>query len=255
MKVSIVTVVYNNPQVREALDSILSQEADCEKELIVIDGGSKDGTLEVLRSYAEKISILVSEPDKGVWDAMNKGIRLATGDIVGTLNSDDVYYDKRALRHILRAFEDPTVDVVYGDLVMVEREDTRRIFRYWKSCPYRSGLFEGGWQPPHPTLYVRRRIFKTLGVLDPDCPTPDHEFPIRLLHNHGLKSNYISQILVRMRLGGISTANRWGFLTVARQTKNVAKSCGVKVGPFYVLRKALHKFPQIWQRPRPDLVG
>ena len=153
MKISIVTVVYNNPQVGEALDSILAQHLDPgdELELVVIDGGSSDETLDVLERYRSRLGVFVSERDGGIYDGMNKGIERATGDIIGTLNSDDLYQDDRVLATVLEAFRDGDAQVVYGDLVYVKADEPSKIVRYWKSRPYEEGLFERGWMPPHPT--------------------------------------------------------------------------------------------------------
>ena len=160
MKVSIVTPVYNDPRVERALDSILSQRFGGELELIVIDGGSTDETLKVLSKYQDRISILVSEPDEGIYDSMNKGIRLATGDVVGILNADDRYNDPFVLRDVSIAMNDPSIDACYGDLVYVDSKD--RVVRYWKSGYYKPFKFYLGWMPPHPTFFVGRRLYEEI---------------------------------------------------------------------------------------------
>jgi len=203
MKISIVTVVYNDHRVRRALDSILAQRHDAQLELIVVDGGSTDGTLEILQQYRRHITTLISEPDNGIYDAMNKGIARATGDIVGTLNADDVYQDVHVLQDVASAFQDPQVEACYGDLVYVNGRD--QVVRYWRSGKYRRAKFYFGWMPPHPTFFVRRHLYDRYGVFDTRYHlAADYELMLRFILKNRVTPYYIDRVLVRMTIGGKS---------------------------------------------------
>ena len=204
MKISIITVAYNsNKTIGDAINSVLSQTYE-NIEYIIIDGGSADGTVEVIQSYRDKISRFISEPDNGIYDAMNKGISKATGDIIGFLNSDDIYADTEVLAKIANVFKDPKVDAIYADLVYVT-QDNSRIVRYWKSKPFLKGDFAKGWCPAHPTFYVRKSAIERLGSFDQSYKlAADMEFMLRYLEQGQLGVVYIPHVLVRMRLGGAS---------------------------------------------------
>src|SRR3990170_5952894 len=166
MKISVITVVRNGAATIE--DTILSVASQAYPlvEHIIIDGGSTDGTVDLIRKHMDKIAVVKSEPDRGMYDAMNKGLALATGDIIGFLNADDVYADSRVLEEIVHAMETQKMDACYGDLAYVDRMDSRKVVRYWKSQTYQDGLFEKGWMPAHPTFYARRRIYEQYGGYD-----------------------------------------------------------------------------------------
>src|SRR5438309_625440 len=167
MKISIVTVCFNaESTIRDTVRSI-SEQSHAEVEHLVIDGKSTDDTLSIVHACGSKVELrVVSEPDSGIYDAMNKGIALATGDIVGFLNSDDFYASNDVLTTVARVMADPEVDACFGDLCYVRKIDTRWVVRYWRSSPYYSGLFERGWCPPHPTFFVRREVYRRFGGFD-----------------------------------------------------------------------------------------
>ena len=161
MKISIITVVYNNINtIQDAMNSVLSQHYD-ELEYIIVDGASTDGTIEVIKEaikrYPERSIKFISEKDHGIYDAMNKGIGLVMGEVVGLLNGDDVYANQLVLKKVADVFTDPLIDACYSDLVYVDNCDLSKVIRYWKSCDYQDGLFAKGWAPPHPTFFVRRK--------------------------------------------------------------------------------------------------
>ena len=163
MKVSVITVAYNSGRtIGDTLRSVATQSY-ANIEHIVVDGGSTDNTLKQVKQNGRHVALLISEPDGGIYDAMNKGLSFATGDIVGFLNSDDVLYDNNAIQHIAAAFFDDTIDAVFGDLVFVDPSDTSKIVRFWKSSPYVQGNCRKGWMPPHPTFYVRTAALKAAG--------------------------------------------------------------------------------------------
>ena len=165
MKISVITVAYNSAKtIGDTLDSV-GMQTHADVEHIVIDGASKDKTVEMVLSYSNSNISLFSEPDKGIYDAMNKGISKAMGDIIGFLNSDDIYADTKVLAKVANAFKDPKVDAIYADLVYVT-QDNSRIVRHWKSKPFLKGGFAKGWCPAHPTFYVRKSAIERLGLFD-----------------------------------------------------------------------------------------
>lgn len=204
MKVSVVTPVLNDRRVGRALDSVLRQEHDRLLELVVIDGGSTDGTLDVLERYRDKI-VLMSEPDHGIYDAMNKGIERATGDIVGILNADDQYNGRFVLRDVAAAFDDPTVGACYGNLVYVNSKG--QVVRYWKAGRSRRLKWHLGWMPPHPTFFVRKCVYQRHGLFNLGFPiAADYELMLRLIVKHKIPPAYLDRVLVKMAPGG--NANR-----------------------------------------------
>ena len=253
MKISIVTVVYNNPQVGEALDSTLSQHLDPgdQLELVVIDGGSSDETLDVLERYRSRIGVLVSEKDGGIYDGMNKGIERATGDVIGTLNSDDLYQDDRVLATVLEAFRDGDAQVVYGDLVYVKADEPSKIVRYWKSRPYEDGLFERGWMPPHPTFFVRRQVYEEHGRFDLEFRlASDFELTMRFLTKTRVPFQYVPKVLVRMRMGGATNNSVRNVLNGNLESYRACKKNGLDVSLFFIVRKILSRIPQFFMKPK-----
>ena len=210
MRISVITVVYNGASsVKSTILSVANQEYP-DIEHIVVDGGSTDGTQEILRHHEDKISCWVSEPDRGIYDAMNKGVALASGDIIGFLNADDTFAHNRVLGEVAKAFEDETVDACYADLVYV---NDGKIVRYYRSDRFTPAKIAWGWMPAHPTLYVRRSLFEEFGGFKLGYRiSADYEFVARVLGNGRRKSVYIPDVWVRMSMGGISTRswkNRW----------------------------------------------
>lgn len=205
LQISVITAVYNRaPTLGESLTSVRNQTWR-QLEHIVIDGGSTDGSLDVIAHHRAGISRLVSEPDAGLYDALNKGVRHATGDVIGFMHADDAYASPHALAKIAAAFEDPSVGAVYGDLVYVNQHDASRIVRYWRAGPYRRSQLSHGWMPPHPTFYVRREHYARFGAFDTSYRiAADYDHMLRLLWGGGIQAAYIPEVLVRMRTGGVS---------------------------------------------------
>lgn len=173
-------------------------------EYIIMDGLSTDNTMDIVNEYSDVVSKVISEKDAGIYDAMNKGISLATGEIIGLINSDDILSDDSVLQRVADVFAaDPDVDACYGDLCYVMQNDVSKIVRYWRSTPYRNDLFHKGWVPPHPTLYVRRAVYQKYGGFDLSFKiAADFELMLRFMKVHRIKTKYIPRILVKMRLGG-----------------------------------------------------
>ena len=167
MKISIITVVLNSEvTIKDSIESVIKQNYQ-NIEFIIIDGGSLDHTISIAKSYKKHISTLISEPDKGIYDAMNKGLKIATGEIIGFLNSDDCYANNRVISKIVKEFEsDTTIDACYSDLIYVDQHNTSKIIRYFKSSKFKEGFFSKGWCPPHPTFFVRQSVYKRLGIFD-----------------------------------------------------------------------------------------
>lgn len=248
MKISIITPVYNDPRVSRALDSILSQKYEGDLEIIVIDGGSDQPTLDVFERYRHHINILVSEPDQGVYDAMNKGIRLATGEVIGILNADDRYNDDQVLRNVAAVMRDPQIDACYGDLVYVNSKD--RVVRYWKSGIYRPIKFYFGWMPPHPTFFVRKRVYEQYGLFDLSFPiAADYELMLRFILKHKIHVKYIPRVLVRMALGGKSNRSLGNIVKANLEVWRAWKKNNLSFGYFVPILKPARKLVQFIYRP------
>lgn len=243
MKISIITVTYNSGKtLRDTILSVLNQDYQ-NYEHIIIDGGSKDNTLDIIREFESRYKgklKWISEPDKGIYDAMNKGIAIASGDIVGILNSDDFYADSHVLEKIVGGFEG--VEVVYGDLVFVDSLNTDKIVREWKGSQYKSGGFMKGWHPAHPTFYASKRLFMEYGDFDLSFDvSADFELMFRFLEKARVKSHYIPYTLVKMRIGGESTGS---IKKIIQGNKNVLRAFrknGYKVPSFYLIRRLFPK--------------
>ncbi|MBD0388434.1 MAG: glycosyltransferase [Nostoc sp. C3-bin3] len=247
MKVSIITVVRNNQAtIAHAIDSVLSQDYP-NIEYIVIDGCSTDSTVAIAKSYGQKITQLVSEPDLGMYDAMNKGLKLATGDIVGFLNSDDFYTNSSVISQVVRQFRQQQVDLVFGDIVFVHPQNTQKVIRYYSSANFRPELFRWGWMPAHPSCFIKRRVYQEYGDFSTDyLLAADYELLLRFMAIHRLSYAHLPQILVKMRPGGASNRNlacRW------ISNLEVLKACrehGISTNLFQLLArypaKILEKF-------------
>ncbi|HEY0282329.1 MAG TPA: glycosyltransferase family 2 protein, partial [Rhizomicrobium sp.] len=204
MKISTVTVSFNSrATIARAVQSFLEQTHP-DKEMLVVDGASNDGTLDIVRSFASDAIRVISEPDRGIYDAMNKGLGNFSGDAVGFLNSDDVYHDNSVLARIAQALE--SADAVHGDLVMVMDHVERRAVRTWRAGPFVPGSFRRGWMPPHPTFYIRRALAQAVGAFDLNYGTSaDYDFMLRALELQAPRSAYIPFPLIDFMVGGAST--------------------------------------------------
>lgn len=205
MKVSIITVVYNNViTLGETIESVLQQDY-IDIEYIIVDGNSTDGTVELIKSYNNRIHKFVSEKDNGLYDAINKGIKMASGDVIGLLHSDDLFFCTSAVSQIVEAFQQNVVDSVYADLHYVDKIDTWKVVRNWRSGNYQRERFLRGWMPPHPTFYVKRSIYEAYGLYDTEFKSAaDYELMLRYLYKYSISTYYIKNILVKMRVGGES---------------------------------------------------
>lgn len=223
MKISIITVVYNNDKtIKSAIESVLTQSYS-NIEYVIIDGGSSDKTVNIINEYKDQIGYFISEKDKGIYDAMNKGINSATGDVIGILNSDDLYQDTNVIENVMNQFnQNPSIDIVYGDLVYVKSDNVNKVVRNWKSNPYYNRFFENGNVPPHPSLFVKKRIYEEAGLFNLDFKlAADYEFMLRIFKKHNFKSKYINKVIVKMRLGG---ATNQSFSNIKKQNIEILKA-------------------------------
>jgi glycosyltransferase involved in cell wall biosynthesis len=253
MNISIITVSLNSAATIEATLLSVSGQTHRDIEHIIVDGGSTDGTLEIVNRHRSNFSHVISEPDHGLYDAMNKGIGLASGDVIGLINSDDLYADNRVLQRVSDFFSaNPDIDACYGDLCYVKYDEPTKIVRYWRSNPYQSGLFRKGWVPPHPTLYVRREIFQRCGAFDLSYRiAADFEFMLRLFVTHQIKTAYLPHIMIMMRLGG--TTNR-SYKNIVLQNLEIRRALRSHKVPSsltgFIAHKGWSRLLQFIQRPK-----
>jgi glycosyltransferase involved in cell wall biosynthesis len=207
VKVSIITATYNSAgTVKDTLLSVQSQTHP-DIEHLIIDGCSKDNTLDIVREFAH-VSKTMSERDKGIYDAMNKGISLANGDIIGILNSDDFYADENVISDVVKHFEENNCDALYADLVYIDPVKKEKVIRKWKSGPFNRTNFLKGWMPPHPTFFVKKEVYEKLGVFDLRLKSAaDYELLLRFLYKNKITTCYLPRVLVYMRSGGTSNRN------------------------------------------------
>ena len=250
MKISVITVCFNSAaSIAATLDSVASQTHPA-IEHIVIDGGSKDSTLAIISEHGKHVSHLVSEPDKGIYDAMNKGLLLAQGDVIGFINSDDFYASPAALANLARVFSDPLVAACYGDLVYIDPRRQQPLVRYWRAGNFSKQKLRRGWMPPHPTLYVRRSVFNSIGPFDATLKiAADYEFILRLLSTDSIKVAYLPEVLVKMRVGGASNQSISALILKSREDLGALRKHRVG-GLLTLLLKNLRKLPQFVRSPK-----
>lgn len=246
MKVSIITVAYNSAStIRDTLNCIANQSYN-NIEHIIIDGKSTDNTLAIINNFPH-VSKVISEADKGVYDAMNKGTNIATGDIIGILNSDDIYATKNMIEQIVHHFQKhKEVFGVYGNLEYFKGTDKEKIVRYWKSKPYYPNFFEDGEVPPHPTLFIRREVYQQIGGYGADFRiSGDHEFMFRMLKVHQFKTFYLDKTIVKMRVGGISTGGLTSYWISTIELMRVWKMNGYSYPKRLLLLRPFKKLKQL----------
>ncbi len=205
IKISIITICYNSSKsIADAIDSVLDQTYP-NIEYLIIDGKSKDNTVEIIQSYGDKISRFVSEPDKGIYDALNKGLKMASGDVIGFMHSDDIFANSSILEKVAHLFESNPIDSVYGDLQYVYKHDTNKILRHWKTGEYSRAKLKMGWMPPHPSFYVKKSVYDKLGGFNTKYRiAADYDTMLRFLGKHQISSKYLPEVMVKMRVGGAS---------------------------------------------------
>jgi len=251
LKISIITVTYNCVSVlTDCLNSVASQSHN-NIEHIVIDGASTDGTLSLLNSKIDRLATLVSELDEGIYDAMNKGIKIAKGDIIGFLNSDDFYANNEVISKVVSEFKkEPSLDACYADLIYVNQSNTSKIVRNFKSSEFRQGLFSKGWCPPHPTFFVRRSVYERYGNFDLNYRiASDVDLMMRFLEIHKVKFCYIPKVWVKMRMGGITNKNLKNIWLQNQEILNSFHKNGLSVNPIiFFIYKIFSRLFQFFKR-------
>jgi len=250
-KVTIITVCYNSEAtLRDTIESVLSQDYP-NIEYVVIDGASSDRTLQILADYRDRIDVVISEPDRGIYDAMNKGIRLASGEFIGMLNSDDFYIDRRVISDLVCAAQAANVEAVFADLVYVDPVDTTRVRRYYDSSKWSPARFRFGWMPAHPTFFIRREWYTRCGLYSLEYRiAADFEMLVRLLHCGGASYTRVNRPVVRMRLGGISTRGWRHSLLMNSEIVRACRTNGIWTTLPLVLLKVPAKLLEFVRRGR-----
>lgn len=248
MKVTLITVCRNAaPVIAGTLESV-RQQTHPDIEHIVIDGASTDGTVALLEHWRDRLAVLVSEPDKGIYDAMNKGLRLATGDIIGFVNAGDLLMTPQVITRVVAAFERSGADAVYGDIIMVDEHDIHKVHRTWLSGAYRRENFRKGWMPPHVATFFRKSVYDRHGLFNLDLRIgADYEILLRFLYKHKVPAVHLPETLVRFRLGGMSNGSVGHILKANREVRASWGINGLKAPPLLVTRKLWSKVMQFFR--------
>ncbi|MGK0366737.1 MAG: glycosyltransferase involved in cell wall biosynthesis [Saprospiraceae bacterium] len=248
MIITIITATYNSGKtIRDTIESVKSQNYS-NIEHIIVDGASKDNTLAIVKEY-DHIQKIISEPDKGIYDAMNKGISMATGDIVGILNSDDYYTDNSIITKVVSAFKTNDTDSVYGDLQYVDKDNTDKIIRNWVSGEFKSSNLTKGWMPPHPTFFVKKGVYEKSGKFNLDFKIgADVEFILRTLGKDKISTNYIPEVLVKMRTGGESNRSLKNRMQLLKEYHKAYKLNKLEYKFYTIPYRLLSKIPQFFKK-------
>jgi len=248
VKISIITIAYNSEEtIEDTIKSVVAQNYQ-NIEYIIIDGGSTDGTMAIINKYRAHISVLVSEPDKGIYDAMNKGVEKSTGELVGILNSDDFYANNNVVQSIANKIGDK--DGIYADLVYVDRENTDKVIRYWKSKEYKEGSFLKGWMPPHPTFFIRKEIYNKYGSYNLSLKSAaDYELMLRLIHKEKISIVYLPEIITKMRVGGQSNASLSNRLKANKEDRMAWDINNIDPKFYSLYLKPIRKIGQFLKKP------
>ena len=249
MKLSIITVSYNAVEtIEDTINSVLSQDHK-DVEYIIIDGASTDGTCDIINKYQDQLSVIVSEKDDGIYDAMNKGIALCRGEVIGILNADDVYAEDQTLSNVMDAFRTHNSDAVYGDLEYVSKADLSKVIRYWRSRDHNNGDFKKGWMPPHPTFFLKRKIYSQHGVYRTEFRiSADYELMLRMFVKHQISTKHIPKVITKMRVGGESNVSFRNRIRANKEDRKAWEMNDLKPGNLTLLKKPLRKLDQFWKR-------
>ncbi|MDD4900299.1 MAG: glycosyltransferase family 2 protein [Candidatus Omnitrophica bacterium] len=246
MLFSIITASSNSKDtIRATIESVLGQSYG-EIEYLIIDNCSTDGTLDIVKQYQDKRIRIVSEKDNGIYHALNKGIKLASGDIVAFLNSDDTYYNNNIIKKFAEVFtNNPGTESCYGDLVYVSRKDNNKVIRFWKSGEFDYSLLACGWMVPHPTFCVRKRVYDKYGVFNLEFKiASDYEIILRFLYKYKLSTYYINETLIKMSMGGNSNRSLWHIFRKSCEDYKIMRIYGIS--PVSLIRKNLNKVRQFY---------
>lgn len=250
MKVSIITVCYNSSAtIEDTIKSVLSQDYR-DIEYILIDGGSTDSTLDIINKYRDRIASIISEPDEGIYDAMNKGIKNATGEIVGILNSDDFYEAKNVISEMVSKFNSDT-EIVFGDLIFVKPENIEKVTRFYSLPNFKAWKLRFGWMPPHPATFIKKSVYDRFGLYKINYKiSADYEVFVRFLLVNKVRYKYMSKTLVRMRDGGVSTSGLKSSITLNKEIVMACKENGIYTNLFILMLKLPFKLLELLKRPK-----
>jgi glycosyltransferase involved in cell wall biosynthesis len=253
MKFSIITASFNSEKsIADCVNSVLKQSYG-DIEHIIIDGGSADSTVEIVKSSPNRVAMIISEPDKGIYDAINKGIKIATGDIIGLLHSDDELASDTVIEHISSVFAACSADVVYGDLNYVSSGNKKRTVRHWVSSPFNRSLIHKGWMPPHPAMFVRKELFTSRGDYDLQYTiSSDYDFILRLMLDKDIRFEYLPEVITRMQLGGASNKNLQSICRKSLEDYRIIKKYGLSYPVLILFKKNISKFSQFFTKDRKD---
>jgi len=248
MIVSIITATFNSSTtIKDTLTCIRQQDYHA-IEHIIVDGSSTDDTLKIIGQFPH-VAKIISEKDEGIYDAMNKGIAAASGEIIGILNSDDVYVHESVLSKIVSVFENDAIDVCYADLLYVQQHDLNKVVRTWKSGIYKPVSFHRGWMPPHPTVFVRRRVYDQVGHFNTSLKSAaDYELMLRIFVKYNFNIHYIPEFIVKMRIGGISNASFRNRVTANKEDRKAWKINDLHPRFFTLYLKPIRKLTQFLKR-------
>ena len=249
MKISIITVSYNSAKtIEDTITSILNQDYP-DIEYIIIDGASTDGTMKIVNRYEQQISCVISEPDKGIYDAMNKGIKLATGDIIGILNADDFYIGSHVVTRVVKEFQLSNVGAVFADLVYVKPGNLNKIERRYSSKAFTPTKFAYGWMPAHPTFFLKKKYYDRYGLYKTDYQiAADYELLIRMLYLNKVPYNYIPEVFIKMRLGGVSTSSLQSNIILNKEILRACTENGIKTNLIKIYSKYPKKLLELLKR-------
>ncbi len=249
MKVSIVTISLNSANtIEDTIQSVLAQNYS-DMEYIIVDGASTDGTLDIIAKYKHGISRIISEPDKGIYNAMNKGLGLVSGNVVGILNSDDTYAHPEVVSRIVEMLNDTAADACYADLQYVRRDKPEQVVRHWKAGSYRRDAFFQGWMPPHPTFFAKAELYQKYGGFNELFKiSADYELMLRLLYRHKATAAYLPEVVVKMKTGGMSNATMRNRLAANLEDRLAWKVNGLKPGILTFQLKPFRKLGQFLKR-------
>ena len=248
MKISIITATYNSQDtILDAIQSVASQSYD-NIEHIIIDGKSTDNTLSIIKKNSDKFSKIISESDEGIYDALNKGIKNATGDIIAFLHADDIYADNTIIENAVKLFSEKEADSIFGDLQYVSKEDTNKIIRYWKSGEFTISKLKKGWMPPHPTFFVKKEVYDKFGMFDTSFRiAADYDIILRFLGKHKISTAYLPEVMIKMRVGGESNKSIKNIIKKMKEDVKALKKN--KLGNWHtVLLKNFIKIPQLFKK-------
>ena len=250
-KISIITVAFNSVKtIKDTIESILCQDYN-NIEYIIIDAGSTDGTVEVIKSFGDKITYFISESDRGIYDGMNKGIKASSGDVIGILNSDDFYPNNFILSNVAKTFTHNECDAVYGDLVYVKHNNKNKIVRYWQAGEYSAAKIKNGWMLPHPTFFVKKSIYDRFGLYNTELKSAaDYEMILKLLYKQNISVKYIPMILVKMRMGGASNSSLINRMKANKEDGLAWTKNQLNKPMFIRIKKPLQKVRQFFLKPK-----